>query len=84
MYAQGLAKQLHNGIPDSTPFLGGQEELIEIAGRLTDPNCRLVTLVGIGGIDKTRLALRTAHQLAIAFTDGIWWSPSSLSTRMKR
>ena len=34
---------------------------------------RLVTLTGAGGIGKTRLALRTAHELAEAFADGVYF-----------
>ena len=36
-------------------------ELAEITARLSDPNCRLLTLVGPGGIGKTRLALQAAY-----------------------
>lgn len=46
-----------------TPFLGREMELLEIATRLQDPACRLLTLVGPGGIGKTRLALAAAQQL---------------------
>lgn len=44
----------------TTPFIGRQKELAEITGRLGDPSCRLLTLVGPGGIGKTRLALEAA------------------------
>lgn len=46
-----------------TPFLGREMELLEITARLQDPACRLLTLVGPGGIGKTRLALAAAQQL---------------------
>lgn len=46
-----------------TPFLGRERELVEIATRLQDPACRLLTLVGPGGTGKTRLALAAAQQL---------------------
>jgi predicted ATPase/DNA-binding SARP family transcriptional activator len=44
-----------------TPFVGRAAELADILRRLTDRDCRLLTLVGPGGIGKTRLALRTAQ-----------------------
>lgn len=44
-----------------TSFVGRAEELSSIAVLLADPNCRLLTLVGPGGIGKTRLALEAAR-----------------------
>jgi predicted ATPase/DNA-binding SARP family transcriptional activator len=44
----------------TTPMLGRADELAQIAERLADPNCRLVTIVGPGGSGKTRLALKAA------------------------
>ncbi len=45
-----------------TPFIGRQDELDLIQRRLDDPNCRLLTLVGPGGIGKTSLALQVGHR----------------------
>ncbi|HEY0805164.1 MAG TPA: AAA family ATPase, partial [Pseudonocardiaceae bacterium] len=33
---------------------------------------RLITLTGVGGVGKTRLALQLARGVARAFTDGVW------------
>nr|MCU0465656.1 AAA family ATPase [Anaerolineae bacterium] len=56
-----------------TPFIGRDDELIEIDRLLSDPTCRLLTLVGPGGIGKTRLASEAAarrqHDL---FPDGVY------------
>ena len=46
----------------STPFVGRLEELEHISRLLTDSRCRLLTLVGLGGMGKTRLALAAAQQ----------------------
>ncbi len=50
-------------------FIGRERELADIIRRLTDPACRLLTLVGPGGIGKTRLALRVARTLASEWAD---------------
>jgi predicted ATPase/DNA-binding SARP family transcriptional activator len=44
----------------TTPLLGRVTELTQMAERLADPACRLVTVVGPGGSGKTRLALQAA------------------------
>ncbi|MFN8467643.1 MAG: BTAD domain-containing putative transcriptional regulator [Caldilineaceae bacterium] len=55
----------------ATPFLGRELELAQIAERLADPNCRLLTLLGPGGIGKTRLALQVAAGHQPVFADGV-------------
>jgi predicted ATPase/class 3 adenylate cyclase len=47
-----------------TLFMGREAEIAALLGMLRDPACRLVTLVGLGGTGKTRLAIQAAHQLA--------------------
>jgi len=51
----------HNLPLQPTSFVGRGNEIVEITGLLADPHCRLLTLVGPGGIGKTRLALEVAH-----------------------
>ncbi|MFF0815819.1 ATP-binding protein [Rhodococcus sp. NPDC003318] len=53
-----------------TSFVGRRRELIE-ARRLLSVS-RLVTLTGIGGVGKTRLALRVADDARRTFADGVW------------
>src|SRR5215467_317140 len=53
-----------------TSFVGRRGELAEVKRLLADS--RLVTLTGIGGVGKTRLALRAAVGLRRAFRDGVW------------
>jgi predicted ATPase/DNA-binding CsgD family transcriptional regulator/transcriptional regulator with XRE-family HTH domain len=53
-----------------TPLIGREAERADLARRLRDPACRLITLVGPGGIGKSRLALQVAGELAPAFADG--------------
>ncbi len=60
---------------DVTPFVGRDAELRRIAGLIDDPACRLITLVGPGGIGKTRLAIRAATLDGDAFRDGAVFVP---------
>ncbi len=53
-----------------TPFIGRQTELTELTALLADPECRLITLLGPGGVGKTRLALQLAARQAETFADG--------------
>ena len=53
-----------------TSFVGRRGELAEVKRLLSVS--RLVTLTGIGGVGKTRLALRAAAGLQRAFRDGVW------------
>jgi predicted ATPase/DNA-binding CsgD family transcriptional regulator/DNA-binding XRE family transcriptional regulator len=55
-----------------TPFIGRDAELAQIADRLDDPSCRLLNLVGPGGIGKTRLALQAASEQVGAYADGVF------------
>jgi predicted ATPase/DNA-binding CsgD family transcriptional regulator len=54
-----------------TSFIGREAEIAEIVSLLADPNCRLLTLIGHGGIGKTRLAIEVATQNMSAFSDGV-------------
>jgi predicted ATPase/DNA-binding CsgD family transcriptional regulator len=58
-----------------TQFIGRQRERQEAARLLADPACRLLTLVGPGGMGKTRLAIALAHQLEVSFADGVLFVP---------
>jgi len=55
---------------DATTFLGRRRELAEVKRKLT--TARLVSLIGPGGVGKTRLGIRVATDLARGFVDGAW------------
>jgi len=67
--------RLRNLPSPATPFIGREQELAEIAGLLAEPTCRLLTLVGPGGIGKTRLAIEVAARQAGAFRHGVAFVP---------
>ena len=65
----------HNLPAPLTRFLGREDELAQIAELLNDPDTRLLTLVGPGGVGKTRLARAAARQAVAHFPDGVWFVP---------
>ncbi len=65
----------HNLPPQTTPFVGRRAELGQIAHHLERADCNLLTLIGAGGIGKTRLALQAAGQALDAFADGVHFVP---------
>jgi predicted ATPase/class 3 adenylate cyclase len=68
-----LSAHPHNLPSQPTPFIGRSAELAEISALLGDPACRLLTLLGPGGIGKTRLALQAAAGLVEAFPHGVYF-----------
>jgi predicted ATPase/DNA-binding SARP family transcriptional activator len=62
----------HNLPAPVTPFVGREAELADLGERLQDPACRLLTLVGPGGIGKTRLAREAAAAQMDGFPDGVF------------
>ncbi|MEZ4672437.1 MAG: LuxR C-terminal-related transcriptional regulator [Anaerolineae bacterium] len=56
---------------EHSSFVGRTQELADIQKLLADPMCRLLSLVGPGGIGKTRLALEVARAAQSAFIKGV-------------
>ena len=57
----------------ATSFVGRLEELAELDRLFADPTCRLITLHGLGGAGKTRLAHAFATQVGPRFAQGVSW-----------
>jgi DNA-binding SARP family transcriptional activator/predicted ATPase len=70
------ASALPSNLPTHLPsFYGRSEELSQIAACLEKAGCRLLSIVGPGGIGKTRLALQAAAAQRHSFPAGIYWLP---------
>jgi transcriptional regulator with XRE-family HTH domain len=54
-----------------TVLIGRARELDAVCALLADPACRLVTVLGPGGMGKTRLAVQVADALHAQFADGV-------------
>lgn len=64
----------------STPLVGREGELAELAALLSPPEVRLVTLTGPGGSGKTRLAICLAQRLIERFPDGVYFVSLAAAT----
>ena len=61
--------------PAATSLIGRESDITDIEAATRSH--RLVTLTGVGGVGKTRLALEAAARLADEFPDGVWVRTSS-------
>jgi predicted ATPase len=57
--------------PQATSLVGRESELAEVQEAVKAH--RMVTLTGVGGVGKTRLALEVATNLVDEFPDGVWF-----------
>ncbi|MEK8052664.1 NB-ARC domain-containing protein [Ideonella sp. DXS22W] len=65
-------REIPNNLPQPvTSFVGRERELDELQARLGQ--ARLITLLGMGGLGKTRLALQLAQEVRHRFPDGVWF-----------
>ncbi len=61
-----------------TPLIGREQDVATICALLQEPEVRLLTLLGIGGIGKTRLSIQAATNLRSYFTEGACFVPLSI------
>jgi DNA-binding SARP family transcriptional activator/predicted ATPase len=71
---KGGGERLHNFPAEITTFIGRKKELHDLQRMIVEePEIRLVTILGPGGMGKTRLAIETARSAADHFPDGVFW-----------
>jgi predicted ATPase/DNA-binding SARP family transcriptional activator/Tfp pilus assembly protein PilF len=66
-----------------TRFVGREEDLAQIASMLNNPECRLLTILGPGGVGKTRLALQATADQTQAFLEGVFFVPLAPLSRVE-
>ncbi len=72
--AEDIPQPKHNLPSPPTSFIGREDELATIRQLLSaQADCRLLTLIGPGGIGKTRLAIEAASSVVDSFSDGIYF-----------
>jgi predicted ATPase/DNA-binding SARP family transcriptional activator len=69
-------KSDHSSLPlPPSPFFGREKELAGVSALLENPHTRLITLIGLGGVGKTSLALKAASEYEKLFTHGACFVP---------
>ncbi|MFQ5943559.1 MAG: protein kinase, partial [Anaerolineales bacterium] len=76
----GVDRIRHNLPKQLTPFIGRSDELVALDKLLANPSARLITILGPGGMGKTRLALEVATSVLSSahsngFSDGVYFVP---------
>ena len=69
-----VSRQDWGEAPDTTGFVGRTEELLTLGGWVIDERCRLLAVLGMGGIGKTSLTARLAQDVADNFERVYWRS----------
>ncbi|MDW7755074.1 MAG: BTAD domain-containing putative transcriptional regulator, partial [Brevefilum sp.] len=59
----------------TTSFIGREQEIQQLSALIRKPTCRLITIIGQGGIGKTRLSIEAARKCARYFFDGVFFVP---------
>ncbi len=70
----------HNLPLQLTPLFGREADVARLRALLEQPSVRLVTLIGPGGVGKTRLSLQVAAEAMELFTDGVFFVPLAALT----
>ena len=72
--ARGPSNDYRTNLPvQRDPLIGREHELTTVTQLIQRSDVGLVTLTGVGGTGKTRLALQVARGLVDAFLDGVWF-----------
>ncbi len=76
---RNLARELQGERPaplastSAATFIGRAREIEEISALLRNPECRLLSVTGPGGVGKSRLAKEVVRRVAARYIDGVLW-----------
>lgn len=70
----------HNLPADTLPFIGRRREINELTQQLTSDKFRLITILGPGGMGKTRFSIEVGRHLLGYFRDGVYFVPLAAVT----
>lgn len=68
-------RSAHTVAAPTAPLIGRERDLTLLGRQLADPDVRLITIVGLGGIGKTSLAREAGRQFSHDFADGALFVP---------
>ena len=75
-----LHRPQHNLPADTLPFIGRTSEIDALTRQLTSENIRLITILGLGGMGKSRLSIEVGRRLLGYFKDGVYFVPLAAVT----
>jgi DNA-binding SARP family transcriptional activator/predicted ATPase len=67
------ASHRHNLPGDASPFFGRSESVAQVMSQLAHPDCRLLTILGPGGVGKTRVLRRVCRKIGPRFLEGVYF-----------
>ncbi|MEZ4680708.1 MAG: BTAD domain-containing putative transcriptional regulator [Caldilineaceae bacterium] len=71
--AELVTASTHHLPTPATPFVGRAQEVAQLMHLLAEPTCRLITVLGPGGVGKSRLAIETAVRRQRNYADGVYF-----------
>jgi predicted ATPase/DNA-binding CsgD family transcriptional regulator len=79
-----LQRLQHNLPADTLPFIGRDREIADLVEKLIGETVRLITILGPGGMGKSRLSIEVGRRLIGYFLDGVYFVPLASVTSFEQ